>query len=113
RKFRREPDRPVIAKVGAGASFARDRIIEAQRGVHAEGEGARGIVAEDVRDLPDQLGLRIMARGGGTVAENAPWAKLAQPREAGVGVGYFEETRLAISQREAQAVNFGRAVQCR
>ena len=52
-KFGREPDRPVIAEVGARARFAGDRVIETQGGIHAERQGARGIVAQNIGNLPD------------------------------------------------------------
>ena len=87
-----------------------DRIIESKRRIHPEGQGARGIVAHHIRNLPDQLRLRIAtgrARGG---SEDAPGPEFAQASETSIGVRDLEQAPLAISQREAQTVNLGRSV---
>src|SRR5947207_12481141 len=96
REFRGETDGPIIAKIRARPGFACDGVIETQGGVHAKGQGARGIVAQDVGDLPNELGPRISARGGIRPREHSPGAEITEAREARIGVGHFEQTRLAI-----------------
>ena len=112
-KLRRESDRPVIAKVGARAGFARHRIIEAQGRVHPESERARGIIAENVRDLPDQLGTRIAMDRGRICRQDTPGTKLAEPRQTRVSVCHFQQARLTISEGKAEPVDFRRPAQSR
>src|SRR5437764_14176868 len=85
REFRGETDGPIIAKIRARTGFACDGIIEPQGGVHAKGQGARGIVAQDIGDLPAELGPRISAPGGLRPREASPAAETTEELVAAIG----------------------------
>src|SRR3954453_23995861 len=69
-KLGRETDRPVVPKIGARPGFAGHRIIEAQSRVYSKSESARGIVAQDIGDLPDQFRAGIPPGRGWRIGQN-------------------------------------------
>ena len=50
RELGRVAESPIVPEVGAGAGLAGDGKVEAERGLGAEGECARRVVAQDVGD---------------------------------------------------------------
>src|SRR5947207_2725227 len=113
RKLGSKSDGPIIAKVGAGAGFAGDWVIESERGIHAESQGAGGTITHDIRDLPNQLRPRIAAGGERACRENAPGTIFAQPCKTGVGIRDLEQTPFAISEGKTKTINLGRLIDSR
>ena len=113
RELRRKADRPIVAKVRARARFARYRIVVAQCRMDAERERARGVIAQHVRDLPDQFRSRIASRERRRISHHAPRPELAEPRETRVGIRDLEQPPFAIPERQAEAIHLGWLVECR
>ena len=112
----REAHAPVGAEVGGGTRLDRGLEGKAEGRPGAEGRGARGIVAENIRDKVGGLG-RCDADSG-TVTGSASGVEgqgcrleCAEAGKGGVGVGQFEEPDFGISDGEAEAIFGGRLVE--